>query len=451
MRAIEDKLRAGMTTNGIDVPTQEKIINFITSFALYGFPESHAASFALIAYASAYLKVHYLAAFTAALINNYPMGFYHPATIIKDAQRHGLKVRTVDINLSHWNCTLEVRGQEILQSGDRVIERSEKPEPPRTQWEANVLETRNEKLETVLLRLGFRMVRGMRQEVAEAIVRERTQASFASIDDLVRRVPSLRKNELMMLAQIGALNALAGSETLVSGAKLIVKGHRRDALWQAAAAAQPAGPLLRQISAEAEPSPLEIMSDHERLIADYHGTGVTVGRHPMSYRREALSKIGAVRACELSGLPNNKRVRHAGCVIVRQRPGTARGLIFMSVEDETGIANVIVMPNLYDQHRLTVIGARFILVEGVLQNVDNVVHLRAEKITQLPDGDIRTLSHDYHHFNSAYTTDTGKKQSDAKIGPPSSDLYLDSGYLVERGQSATQLTLDDLMESHDFR
>jgi error-prone DNA polymerase len=414
MRAIEDKLRAGMATNGIDAPTQEKIINFITSFALYGFPESHAASFALIAYASAYLKVHYLAAFTAALINNYPMGFYHPATIIKDAQRHGLKVRTVDINVSKWNCTLE---HEI--SG-------------------------------LQLRLGFRMVRGMRQEVADDIVHEREQAPFASIDDLVRRVPVLRKNELTMLAQIGALNTLAGSETLVSGAKLTVNGHRRDALWQAAAVAQPTGPLLKQIDAEAAPSPLEMMTDHERLIADYHGTSVTVGRHPMSYRREALNKIGAARACELAALPNNKCVRYAGCVIVRQRPGTARGLIFMSVEDETGIANVIVMPDLYDQHRLTVIGARFILVEGVLQNVDNVVHVRAEKILQLPDGDMRAISHDYHHFNSTLVAQAANKQPQ-KVGPPSSDLYLDSGYVVERRQRTPQLTLDDLMESHDFR
>ena len=431
MRAIEDKLRAGMTTNGIDVPTQEKIINFITSFALYGFPESHAASFALLAYASAYLKVHYLGAFTAALINNYPMGFYHPATIIKDAQRHGLQVRTVDINVSEWNCTLE---HEISSSAFQVSRQNSGVK----------VETCNPHL-----RLGFRMVRGMRQEVADAIVRERQQAPFTSIDGLVRRAPSLRKNELTMLAQIGALNTLAGSETVVNGSKLTVKGHRRDALWQAAAAAQPTGPLLK-IDAQAEPSPLELMTDHERLIADYHGTGVTVGRHPMAYRRESLNKIGAVRACELAGLSNNKRVRYAGCVIVRQRPGTSRGLIFMSVEDETGIANVIIMPDLYDRYRLTVIGARFILVDGVLQNVDNVVHVRAEKITQLPDGDIHAISHDYHHFNSAYVTDAANKRSVGTLGPPSSDLYLDSGYLVEHGQRGTQLTLDDLLESHDF-
>jgi error-prone DNA polymerase len=191
------------------------------------------------------------------------------------------------------------------------------------------------------------------------------------------------------------------------------------------------------------------MTDHERLIADYHGTGVTVGRHPLSYRREALNKIDAVRACDLAGLPNGKRVRYGGCVIVRQRPGTARGLIFMSVEDETGIANVIIMPDLYDANRLTVIGARFILVEGVLQNVDQVVHIRAEKIVAMPDADIHSVSHDYHHINSAYATDTVKKELKQALGPPSSDLYLDSGYLVER-KKATQLTLGDLMESHDF-
>jgi error-prone DNA polymerase len=431
MRAIEGKLRAGMTINGIDVPTQESIIQFITSFALYGFPESHAASFALIAYASAYLKVHYLGAFTAALINNYPMGFYHPATIIKDAQRHGLGVKCVDINISGWNCTLESRQPSAGSC-------QEKLSPQRAQRSAKVfLETRNEKLETVL-RLGFRMVRGMRQDVAEAIVRERAIAPFTSIDDLVRRVPALRKNELSMLAQIGALNALAGSETLISGQKLQVKGHRRDALWQAAAAAQPNGPLLKPIENEIAPSPLEIMSDHERLVADYHGTGVTVGRHPMAYRRAMLNEIGALRATDLANVPNGKRVRYAGCVIVRQRPGTARGLIFMSVEDETGIANVIIMPDIYDANRLTVIGARFILVEGILQNVDNVVHMRAEKIEQLPD----------QHVELVLRYEGAKKQPQ-RAGPPSSDLYLDSGYLVER-KKARQLSLSDLMESHDF-
>jgi error-prone DNA polymerase len=292
------------------------------------------------------------------------------------------------------------------------------------------------------------MVRGMRQDVAEAIVRERNGAPFTSIDDLVRRVPVLRRNELTMLAQIGALNALAGSEAFISGEKLQVKGHRRDALWQAAAAAQPNGPLLKPIENDIAPSPLDIMSDHERLVADYHGTGVTVGRHPMSYRRAMLNKIGALRAADLANAPNGKRVRFAGCVIVRQRPGTARGLIFMSVEDETGIANVIIMPDIYDANRLTVIGARFILVEGVLQNVDNVVHLRAETIEQLPDQAVETSAHSYHHFNSAYMTEAAKKQPQ-RAGPPSSDLYLDSGYLVER-KKVRQLSLSDLMESHDF-
>ena len=439
MHAIEEKLRAGMSTNGIDVPTQESIIQFITSFALYGFPESHAASFALIAYASAYLKVHYLGAFTAALINNYPMGFYHPATIIKDAQRHGLGAKCVDINISEWNCTLEGRGQGtedreqfisglFSKSPNQQINKSGISDP---------LETRNGKLET-FLRLGFRMVRGMRQEVAEAIVRERAIAQFTSIDDLMRRVPALRTNELTMLAQIGALNTLAGSEALISGQKLQVKGHRRDALWQAAAAAQPNGPLLQPIANEVAPSPLEIMTDHERLVADYHGTGVTVGRHPMSYRRAMLDQIGALRAADLAHAPNGKRVRYAGCVIVRQRPGTARGLIFMSVEDETGIANVIVMPDVYEANRLTVVGARFIFVEGVLQNVDKVVHLRAETIEQLPDENVELVLR-YE----------GPKRQPQRAGPPSTDLYLDSGYLVER-KKARQLSLSDLMESHDF-
>jgi error-prone DNA polymerase len=180
------------------------------------------------------------------------------------------------------------------------------------------------------------------------------------------------------------------------------------------------------------------MTDHERLVADYHGTGVTVGRHPMSYRRAMLNQIGAIRAADLASLPNGKRVRYAGCVIVRQRPGTARGLIFMSVEDETGIANVIVMPDLYDAYKLTVIRARFILVEGILQNVDNVVHLRAETIEQLPDQHVELVLR-YE----------GSKRQPQRAAPPSTDLYLDSGYLVER-KKVKQLSLSDLMESHDF-
>ncbi len=185
MKEIEDRLRAGMEQNGISKESQEQIVLSISSFALYGFPESHAASFALIAYASAFLKCHYLAAFTAALLNNQPMGFYRPATIVKDAQRHGLKVLPIDVTKSEWGCTLEHSALGTQQSAN-----------PR---------------EHVSLRLGLRYARGLREEAGQAIVRQRNLAAFVSIRDLIHRVPELRKDELNTLAEIGALNSIANS------------------------------------------------------------------------------------------------------------------------------------------------------------------------------------------------------------------------------------------------
>ncbi len=197
MRDIEVQLREGMSRNGINGDTQDQIIQSITSFALYGFPESHAASFALIAYSSAYLKCHYLAAFTAAMLNNQPMGFYHPSTLVKDAQRHGLKLRPIDITKSDYECTIESDSPQ--RDGDTEI---------------NNLKTSASLclcVERLFVRLGLNYVRGLRADVAKAIVEERGRDPFTSIADLARRVPSLRKNELVMLADIGALNSIGNN------------------------------------------------------------------------------------------------------------------------------------------------------------------------------------------------------------------------------------------------
>jgi error-prone DNA polymerase len=342
MRDIEVRLRSGMERNGITGTTQDTIVQAISSFALYGFPESHAASFALLAYASAYLKCHYLAAFTAALLNNQPMGFYHPATIIKDAQRHGLRVLPVDVTRSEWLCGIE---------GECV-------------------------------RLGLKYVRGLRQEAGEAIVRERGRAPFASIDDLVRRVPELRKDEIATLAQVGALNALEGID-------------RRGALWESSRAVRPAGPLLEAIEGGVPP-PLARMSDLERLDADFRGTGVTVGRHPMAYRREEMRGRGVTPAEDLRRVRNGRPVRVAGCVIVRQRPATAHGFLFLSLEDETGIANVIVTPDVFEANRLVLVNAPFLFVEGTLQKQDGVVSVKAGSIECLPAQAATAVSHDFH-------------------------------------------------------
>jgi error-prone DNA polymerase len=359
MQEVETKLRRGMTANQIGERAQDEIVQSILSFALYGFPESHAASFALLAYASAYLKVHYLAAFTAAMLNNQPMGFYHSSTIVKDAQRHGLKVLPIDVMRSRWECTLEQGGrrQEVG-----------KTEPA--------------------MRIGLRYVKGLREEAGRALVRERERAPFTSIDDLARRVPELRKNELESLAAIGGLSRKE------SDAQLAL--HRREALWQVAAAGQLVGPLLQSRNPEFESSPLVPMSDEERLVADYRGTGMTVGPHPMAYRRSEMQRMGVHSAIELRELPNGRRLKIAGNIICRQRPGTAHGFVFLSLEDETGIANAIITPDLFEKNRLLLVREPFLLIEGTLQNLDNVISVKAEILQPIDVTQAQTSSHDFH-------------------------------------------------------
>jgi error-prone DNA polymerase len=391
MREIEVKLRAGMERNGIAPEAQQQIVNAITSFALYGFPESHAASFALLAYASAWLKCHYLAAFTAALLNNQPMGFYHPATIVKDAQRHGLKFKPADVTRSEWLCTLEdVSSFKFHASRTETADDAQR-------------ETRNVKRDFAV-RLGLRYVKGLREEAARALVRERGRRPFVSINDLARRVPELRRNELVALAEVGALNSVdsgrwpvdSGSDQPPTTVHWPLKFHRRDALWQVEKAVRHPGPLLEEIMEPDAASPLAAMTDEERLVEDFRGTGLTLGPHPMAYRRTEMDALGVRPARDLPSLPDGKRVRTAGCVIARQRPGTARGFVFLSLEDETGIANAIITPDLFDKNRLLLVGEKFLLVEGVLQNLDNVVSVKAERVLPLAITRAATTSHDFH-------------------------------------------------------
>jgi error-prone DNA polymerase len=423
MKEIEAKLRSGMTQNGISPKAQEEIILSITSFALYGFPESHAASFALIAYASAYLKCHYLAAFTAALLNNQPMGFYSPATITKDAQRHGLKMLPVDVTRSEWLCTLETVPSTEYRVPSKTVASTLYPVPSKPFVIPTPERTRGaeESLYSQLppaLRLGLRYVRGLREEAGQALVRERLRAPFTSIHDLTRRVPELRKDELTTLAEIGALNSVASTEYQVPSflspshslggrndkgfARDSVLGtrysklHRRDALWQVERAVRLSGPLLENLPEPDSPSPLQPMNHEERLVADFHGTGLTVGPHPMAYRRHWLKAMGIRRASELRDIPSGKRLRIGGCVITRQRPGTAKGFVFISLEDETGVANAIVTPDLFHQNRLLLTSERFLAIEGILQNQDNVISVKAERVQPLFVTQAETVSHDFH-------------------------------------------------------
>ena len=416
MREIETKLRAGMTRNGISKEAQEQIVLSITSFALYGFPESHAASFALLAYASAYLKQHYLAAFTAALLNNQPMGFYSPATIVKDAQRHGLKVRPIDVTKSEWECRLEpVVGRWSLAIGrnndwnDRVerlhlsSEGAQECSPGRKPWveifHDEALEGQQKCTRTdPTLRLGLRYVRGLHEEAGKAIARERHLAPFQSIHDLVRRVPELRKDELNILAEIGALNSIQSYDlkSEIFNLKSAITFHRRDALWNAGAAANPSGPLLENIPEPDNKSPLNIMTDEERLVADFRGTGMTVGPHPMAYHRAHMQELGVRRAVELKQIPGGKKIRIAGGVIARQRPGTAKGFVFLSLEDETGVSNAIVTPDLFQQNRLLLSTEKFLMIEGTLQNQDGVISVKAASVAPLSITRAQTSSHDFH-------------------------------------------------------
>ncbi len=352
MREIEVRLRDGMKENGVVGETADRIVRSITSFALYGFPESHAASFALIAYASAYLRAHHMAAFLCAMLNNWPMGFYHPATLVKDAQRHGLHVRPIDIARSDWKCTLENAGQ----GGAGAVG---KPGAPFSDRRLEV-------------RLGLRYVSGLRQDAGERIETARRQAPFVSIDDVAVRA-DLHDDELQALAHIGAFAAFGVT--------------RREALWQASAVPR-RGTLWAQSAqsgggASDRSSPLPEMSKMERTLADYRGSGITVGPHLMKYLRAELARDGVVTARELAGMRDGRWVKVAGLVIVRQRPGTAKGFCFLTLEDETGVSNAVVIPDQFERHRALIHRASLLQVEGPLQVVDGVIHVRARRFCEL--------------------------------------------------------------------
>jgi len=346
MRSLEARLREGMTKNGIVGEAQEQVIRSIVSFALYGFPESHAASFALIAYASAFLKCYQPAAFVCALLNNQPMGFYHPATLVKDAQRHGVHFRTVDVTRSGWAAALE-------------------HDPGRAE---------------PAVRLGLACVAGLRQEAGERIVAERAARPFLSLQDFVDRA-GLRQDERLRLAEVGALNAFGLT--------------RRSALWQVERVGRPRGPLFRDAPEPEDVSPLPEMTFSERLATDVAGTGLTAGPHPLVLYREALSARGVRRACELPKLRDGQRVKVAGAVICRQRPGTAKGFLFLTLEDETGLANVTVRPDLFAREKAVLVGTGVLEVEGILQT-EGGVSVRATACRACGTASITVPSRDFH-------------------------------------------------------
>ena len=458
MQQIEAKLRAGIARQGISGAAAEEIIRSITSFALYGFPESHAASFALLVYASAYLKAHYPAAFYTAMLNNQPMGFYHPATLVKDAQRHGVRFAPIDVQVSDWECRVEedgrVRlglmyvnglrkeiGRAIASAGDPDLavrgsqfagsevgveptlladrcpkcgcdDASMLEETPPHSWFCNICAHEWPTFADAPVSKGKSNPElptpnaGHRPPTAER--------RYQNIEQFVT-VTKVRRDELATLAEIGALNAFGFD--------------RRSALWQIEKVIRPAGELFADpfepraaelrppTSAEAtvgkpsaepraaEPrpptadrrdsSPLRPMNPTERLVADYAGTSLTIGPHPMAMRRAELALRGVLRATDLPRGRHGRRVRIAGAVITRQRPGTAKGFVFLTLEDETGIANIIVQPDLFTAHRSIIVGEPYLLVEGTLQIQEGVTSVKAERVIPLVTDGPEPQSHDF--------------------------------------------------------
>jgi error-prone DNA polymerase len=375
MQKVSLKLRAAMERKKVAPDKIEKIIQSISSFALYGFPESHAISFAILAYGSAYLKVHRAPEFYASLLNNQPMGFYTPATIVKDAQRHGLKIKPVCVSQSDWRCTV---------------------------------------IDDATIRLGFCVVNGLHQEHGEQIARERQDRQFESLDDFKKRL-RLSKDELRTLAELGALNCFArhrraamwnAEETLRddllqrlgnTGSQPVASGSLPDALESIRTPGAAKG--LRQAvvnyrlapcAPQKQKSPLAPMTMPERVRADYETMNLTTGPHPMKLLRESLPDVW--RASDLAQAKRGTNVRIAGNVICRQRPGTAKGFVFISLEDETGVSNAIVDPDMFERFRLVVTEEAFLVITGEVQNSDGVVLIKTRDIKPLLHQRLATAS-----------------------------------------------------------
>ena len=347
LERYRQKLLDGLANNGYDPDFAQRLCQQIEGFGSYGFPESHAASFALLVYASAWLKCFAPAAFLAALLNSQPMGFYAPAQLIQDARRHGVEVRAADVGASAWDCMLEA---------------ADGAQPA--------------------VRLGLRMIRGLGREAATRIAAARGERAFADTQDLAARA-RLDTGELRTLAAGGALASLAG--------------HRRQALWQASGAAPLPG-LLAEAPGGDVAATLDAPAEAEDLLADYARLGFTLGRHPLAFVREQLARLRFLTAADITAAPDRMLARGAGLVTCRQRPGTAKGTLFLTLEDETGLTNVIVRPELFEQQRRILLGARLMGVFGQIRRQGRVVHLVASRVVDHSPllGSLAARSRDFH-------------------------------------------------------
>ncbi len=347
LEKFEGRLLTGMLARGYTREFAEQVFRQIRGFGDYGFPESHSASFALLAYVSSWLKCHEPAVFCCALLNSQPMGFYRPAQLVNDAVRHGVEVRPVEINHSQWDCRLEASG-------------SDRP----------------------AVRLGFRMVKGLSRAVADKIVDFRSSAPYRDVQDLVHRCSIDRRN-LSSLAQANSL--------------LQISGDRHRAYWEAAGVEEPGGVFAAPVFNEAEPM-LPKAGEWDETLADYASTGLTLGRHPVEQLRNRLHSAGILSARELAEQQNGKMISVTGLVINRQRPMTASGVVFMTLEDETGQANIVIWPKIVEKQRKALMKSRLITVTGKLQIESNVVHVIANQLLNcnyMISG-LSTRSRDFH-------------------------------------------------------
>jgi error-prone DNA polymerase len=357
---FHQKLIEGMRQRGLSPTFAEQVFQQIRGFGEYGFPESHAASFALLVYVSAWLKHYYSAAFVAALINSQPMGFYAPAQLLRDAQEHGVSVKPVDVNFSNWDCTLEESTRSLSCSSA-----GRHPQPA--------------------IRLGFRLVSGLRATTAEIVARARCAGPFRSLDEFARKT-RLSQSEIVRLAQADAFQSL--------------NRGRRSALWEALSQKQEdAGrPLLAALEAEDEAGvPLPDMVPQEEVFADYRTCGLSLKAHPLSFHRAELEQLRVLPAAQLAAVANNRQVRVAGLVLLRQRPSTAKGITFVTLEDETGTANLVVHQTTWDRYYEIARRSPAWIAHGRLESKDSVIHVvvnRLEDLSQRLQG-LQTHSRDF--------------------------------------------------------
>ncbi len=337
---VQIKLRRAMEQKKVPRKAIEQIVSAVSSFAFYGFPESHAISFALLAYGSAYLKAHHPVEFYVSILNNQPMGFYSAATLVQDARRHDIRVRPICVQGSEWFCTVESDSE---------------------------------------IRIGLCLIKGVRSNPVAAMIAERDRRQFSSLRDFRGRT-IFNEEEMRVLARTGALN--------------IFTDDRRRALWEISEPFDQENLFIKSEDKSNTPSPLEIMTYIERLRADYEGVGLTVGTHPMKWMRSNLKDCWSAQ--ELEQGRHGLQIKIAGCVICRQRPVTAKGFLFISLEDETGISNSVVPPCVFMRNRLTILHESYLIIAGSLQNIDGVACVKAERFEALMDRHLpEGMSHDF--------------------------------------------------------